>query len=76
MKLDASPVSDIVGGLEYEATDLELRLALSEKGYDSWAAFVGAHKTGVAPLIIKPFRARSRTATGPTWRSTGPRRTW
>jgi hypothetical protein len=54
MSLNASPVSDVVGGGEYECFDLEMRLAL--QGYDSWAAFVESHKSWISPKVFSQWR--------------------
>lgn len=55
MNFNASPVSNILGGVTYQCSTLELRLA--QAGFEPWAAFLAAHRPLVAQVVgvLSPF---------------------
>jgi hypothetical protein len=53
--IDGGPVSDVLGSVDYESNDLEMRAAL--QGYPTWSAFVRAHKgDDLKNKVFSPLR--------------------
>lgn len=63
MTLNATGVEDVVGSLSYPCSTIEMRLAMVN--YDSWAAFIRAHRPEVSKLVYSPFDGAAAAALRP-----------